>query len=184
MVIEKAEAIARYIRAKDGNRPHLLNEVFSNTAILRMDVRSGTISFPGESNGRDAIAEVLVRQFNRTYENVYMICVGPEPRIETDFYRCGWMVVMSEKEDQSLRVGCGHYFWQFDDSGKVRSLVITIEVMESASSEFLSPAIAWVSNLSYPWCELTTFSDALPDVAEVEYVVQRLREGEGESRHP
>ncbi len=50
-----ADSILNYLRAKDGNRPHLLARAFTADAELYMTVRAGNISFPPVANGRDAI---------------------------------------------------------------------------------------------------------------------------------
>jgi len=177
-MIEKADAICQYIRAKDGNRPHLLEAAFSESAILHMQIRPETISFPSKCMGRDEIVEVFIRQFNQTYENIYTFCIVPKPNIETDYFRCRWMVVMSEKESHALRVGSGEYVWQFDRSGRVHSLNITIESMESTSSKMLVPVMQWVSTLPYPWCDLSILCEALPNVVAVENAVRSIQERE------
>ncbi|PBJ22056.1 hypothetical protein BSG18_27840 [Pseudomonas ogarae] len=47
-------SIQQYIRAKDGNRPHLLDQAFTPSAILDMVVRTGSIAFPDHVEGRPA----------------------------------------------------------------------------------------------------------------------------------
>jgi len=66
------EAVLRnYFHAKDENRPHVLERVFVPEAELIVENHSGTTAFPARAIGREAIAEVLVRSFGQTYENVY-----------------------------------------------------------------------------------------------------------------
>ena len=72
------EVLLGYFRAKDGNRPHLLARVFSPDARLEVRNQTAGIAFPSVTIGREAIAEVLVRRFGQTYENVYsFISVAP-----------------------------------------------------------------------------------------------------------
>jgi hypothetical protein len=56
----QAEAIFAYIRAKDENRPYLMEHAFDRDAALAMVVNSDAISFPPITNGREAITQVLV----------------------------------------------------------------------------------------------------------------------------
>ena len=66
------EAVLRgYFHAKDENRPHLLEDVFASNAELVIHNQSANIAFPAFTQGRSAIAEVLVRSFTLSNENVY-----------------------------------------------------------------------------------------------------------------
>ena len=66
------EAVLRgYFRAKDENRPHLLEDVFTPGAELIIHNQSANIAFPAFTQGRSAVAEVLVRSFALSNENVY-----------------------------------------------------------------------------------------------------------------
>ena len=173
----KADAVRDYVLAKDGNRPFLLEAAFVEEASLEMVVRTDVVSFPPSSVGREAIAETLVRQFNRRYENVFTFCIGARPPIEGERFRCDWLVVMSEKDDRSLRVGCGRYDWRFGQADdRVRSLSITIDAMEVASPASVSEAMAWASALPYPWCELSAAVRTAPDLPEVHRVLGLLSE--------
>jgi hypothetical protein len=58
-MLSQSDAVASYIRAKDGNRPHLLDTTFTDDATLEMVVRTDSISFPPSAAGRTAIAETL-----------------------------------------------------------------------------------------------------------------------------
>lgn len=174
-MLTPAESISAYIRAKDGNRPHLLDAAFAEDATLRMIVRTGAISFPPLSVGREAIAETLVRRFNQTYENVYTLCIGLPPTPDSEAFSCDWLVAMSEKQSGAVRIGCGRYDWSFThEKGKVCALTITIEAMESLPSEALEPVMNWVSALPYPWCDPRSVLAASPDCAEVRHVLQLL----------
>ena len=88
------ESITGYIRAKDSNRPHLLDAVFAADATVQMHVQTDAISFPSSLQGRDAIADTLVRRFNQTYENIYTLCIGEPPEADAQIYSCDWFVAM------------------------------------------------------------------------------------------
>ena len=52
-----------YFHAKDENRPHILERVFEPDAELVVVNHASTIAFPARTVGRDAITDVLVRNF-------------------------------------------------------------------------------------------------------------------------
>ena len=171
-----AECILAYIRAKDGNRPHLLDAAFTEDATLQMIVRTEAISFPASSVGREAIAETLVRRFNQAYENIYTLCIGSPPTANAEAFSCDWLVAMSEKQGGAVRIGCGRYDWSFSPvERRVRALAITIEAMEILPSEALNPVLNWVSALPYPWCDRQVALAASPSLPQVLHVLQLLR---------
>ena len=171
-----AESIQAYIKAKDGNRPHLLDAAFTEDATLQMVVRTGAISFPALSVGREAIAETLVRRFNQTYENIYTLCLGLPPAANTEAFSCDWLVVMSEKQSGAPRIGCGHYDWSFTTvQRKISALTITIESMELLPCETLEPVMNWVSGFPYPWCDQQLLLASPPNFPGVREVLQMLR---------
>ena len=148
------QVIENYLRAKDENRPYLMERAFAENAKLEMVVSSGTIAFPPVSIGLPAISDVLVRRFAQTYENVHTICVSAPPADDQFSFSCNWLVGMSEKESRSVRVGCGRYDWQFQSQGQrlVDRLAITIERMELLPPSHLASVVEWLSRLPYPWC--------------------------------
>lgn len=168
-------AIEHYILAKDGNRPDLLRQSFTPEATLEMTVLTEAISFPALVSGRPGIADVLVRRFGQTYENVYTFCLGEPPQADASAHTCKWLVGMSVKETGALRVGCGEYQWRFDaKSGRVAHLSITIEQMQVCDADDLEPLMNWLQGLDYPWC---TAGDALataPDIEGISAVIDYL----------
>ncbi len=163
-----SQSILAYLRAKDGNRPHILAQAFTHDASLLMDVKTEGISFPPVSSGRAAIAEVLVRQFARTYENVYTLCLCAPPTSEERSFACDWLVVMSSKDGGTVRVGCGRYDWDFaPDSCLVEHLKITIETMQLLPPHTLDCMMAWVAKLPYPWCPANLALQLAPDYPEL-----------------
>jgi hypothetical protein len=170
------ESIGEYIKAKDGNRPHLLGGAFTEDATLRMLVWTDSISFPPACVGRAAIADTLVRRFNQTYENIYTFCIGQSPEGKTDVFSCAWLVVMSEKESGAVRVGCGRYDWLFSpDDHRVRGLTITIDAMEILAPDSLADAMRWASALPYPWCTREQAVRTSPASVGMQRVMQLLR---------
>jgi hypothetical protein len=160
-----ADIVETYIRAKDGNRPHLMAAAFAEAAKLEVIVKAGAISFPPTTTGLQAITDVLVRTFVQTYENVYTFCLSTPPATGQSF-RCRWLVGMSERVSGVVRVGCGSYEWDFLDVDPwlARRLVITIEQMEVAPTTDLAAVMGWLGRLPYPWCPLERATSSAPNL--------------------
>ncbi len=162
-----------YFRAKDENRPQLLDRVFTADAVLEIRNDAATIAFPALTSGRDAIADVLVRAFGQTYENVYTFCLQ-RPQGALASFSCDWVVSMSEKASRRVRVGCGRYDWSFDAAatGLARGLVISIAVMQVLPPESAAPIFAAVQGLSYPWSSREEVRSALAAELEIAAFLQ------------
>jgi uncharacterized protein YhfF len=174
--ISPAEAIAAYLRAKDGNRPYLLDAAFAPDVQLRMVVRTDAISFPPASVGREALAETLVRRFNQEYENVHSVCLGAPPPPGAAAFGCRWLVAMSARQDGAVRVGCGSYDWAFAPAdGRVAALTIRIDAMEILPPDTLQTVMAWAAALPSPWCPERVAVGALPALAPLRQVAQALQ---------
>lgn len=147
------DAVLRgYFHAKDENRPHLLERVFTDDAVLEILNRTSNTAFPAATSGREAIADVLVRAFGQTYENVYSLYLQrPSDRLST--FECEWFVAMTEKASRNVRIGCGRYEWEFETAppNLARRLVITIAEMQVLPASVAHEAIAALAALSYPW---------------------------------
>jgi hypothetical protein len=165
--------IASYLRSKDENRPYRMPAVFAPDARLEMAVRTSTISFPAAANGLEGVTEVLIREFNRSYENIHTFCLQRPPSVVSEF-ACDWMVAMSEKATRSVRVGCGRYDWRFRPTAPhlVSHFVITIETMTVLPAEVLTPVMAWVTALPYPWCPSATLLGCAPPIAALDPVLR------------
>jgi hypothetical protein len=168
-----ANLIDTYIQAKDSNRPHLLDATFLDDATLHMVVRSDAISFAPFTEGREAIADSLVRQFNISFENIYTLCIGEPPAANTQIFSCDWLVAMSDKDAKTVRVGCGRYDWTFARE-RVQSLTISIEAMEILAPETLSSIVGWASGLPYPWCPREGAIATWPDLSELGSVLRYM----------
>lgn len=163
------DAIAAYIRAKDENRPYLMNRAFDSEATLTMVVRTDAISFPTGATGREAITDILVRGFGQTYENVKTFCLSSPPEFERTTFSCNWLVGMSAKENRVVRVGCGRYDWMFrsDSPYLVEKLTITIDVMQLLPANCVVPVMDWLDRLPYPWCLKRLASRQVPAIEEL-----------------
>lgn len=152
-----------YFHAKDENRPHILERVFEPDAELVVVNHASTIAFPARTVGRDAITDVLVRNFTQTYENIYSFYLR-RPAARVAEFSCGWLVVMSEKHSKSARVGCGRYDWSFAKVAPhlATQLTITIHAMQLLPPAELAFVLAWVQGLSYPWCTAEQVARAAP----------------------
>ena len=157
--------IHTYIRAKDENRPYLLTRAFSRDAVLEMTVKATTIDFPPVSNGLASITDVL-RQFSKTYENVYTFCLAhPWLAVENHHYSFDWLTGMSEKESGNVLVGCGRYDWyRCDSTGLINQLKITIEAMPVLPNDYLQPVLDWLAEVPYPWCTANEITKTAPAI--------------------
>ena len=171
-----ADRIVRgYFHAKDENRPHLLVDVFAEDARLEVINAASTIAFPPVAQGRDAIAEVLVRGFNRTYENVYTYCLARPPADAASF-ACDWLVGMTEKDGCRVRVGCGRYDWRFAATGRglATGLRITIAAMQVLPPGDFDAVHAWLAALGYPWTAAEEAAARAPGIEAIAPVLQYL----------
>ena len=159
-----ADCIELYIRAKDGNRPHLMRCAFADDARLDMIVNAANISFPDHSVGLDSVTEVLVSRFGSLFENVYTFCLSQPPDRDQASFSCYWLVGMSGKQDRLVRVGCGRYGWSFRSTRPtvVDRLRITIAHMETRPSNDLPAIMDWLSRLPYPWCPRGAAAGMIP----------------------
>lgn len=163
-------AIESYLRAKDENRPFLMERAFASDATLEVVAAAGTISFPPITHGRDAITDVLVRRFAQSYENVHTFCLADPPREEAAGFVCDWLVGMSEKDGGRVRIGAGRYDWRFRPQADrlAGRLTITIRSMESLDAACLRPVMDWLGRLPCPWCAVPVALAGAPPLAALE----------------
>ena len=174
-----ATLLRDYIRAKDENRPYLIPQVFCDAACLEMRVKTESISFPAVSQGSATIADVLVRRFNQTYENIYTFCLNKPAAGSANppaVFACDWLVGMSEKATGNVRVGCGRYEWVFQQGApyRVERLSITIEAMQTLSPDSLSDILRWLLALEYPWSSAQAVCACAPKITQLEPVLRYL----------
>ena len=165
-----------YFRAKDGNRPHLLERVFAANAELQIRNLSDNIAFPAMTHGRAAIADVLVRSFALANENVYSFYLDAPPATGTQTFDCAWLVGMSDRASGQLRVGCGTYAWSFDAEPLplATRLVIVIECMEVLPQHESGRVFAWLESLSYPWSSAAAARRGMPAIESLSPVAEFL----------
>ncbi|HKU00948.1 MAG TPA: nuclear transport factor 2 family protein [Paraburkholderia sp.] len=169
-----AHSIETYIRAKDGNRPHLIADAFAPDATLDMTLQTSEIAFPSRTEGADAIARVLVSEFAQRYENVYTLCIGTAPESRATF-DCDWLVCMTEKGGGAARVGFGRYEWRASgDTGRVTALHIVIEAMHTLPAQWSAEILGWAPKLPYPWCPREALSAGAPAFEPVQSVLRAL----------
>ena len=158
------EAVLRgYFQAKDENRPHVLEDVFASNAELVIHNQSANIAFPAVTRGRPAVAEVLVRSFTLSYENIYSFYLG-RPALAVPEFTCPWLVGMSERASGQVRVGCGTYEWAFELHAPhlASRLVIAIEAMQILPLTESRSVFAWLRALNYPWSSPQAALHGLP----------------------
>ena len=174
-VLAPQAVLRNYFHAKDENRPHILERVFEPSAELVVINHTSAISFPARTIGREAIADVLVRNFGQTYENVYSLYLS-RPPADAAAFSCGWLVAMSEKQSKSARVGCGRYDWSFAKAVPhlATHLIITIHAMQVLPAAELAAVLAWVQALSYPWCTAEEVVRSAPSIELLTPVLQHL----------
>jgi hypothetical protein len=165
--IERHKKIMQYyIRAKDDNKPHMMQSVFTDSATLEMKVKSGSISFPASSIGLNDITNVLVRNFSQTYENVYTFCLSDSLDSQERAMSCDWLVGMSERDGGNVRIGCGRYDWTFNDEKNplANHLTIIIEQMLVFTPEYEKQIMEWLEGMPYPFCDSETALQSMPDI--------------------
>jgi hypothetical protein len=153
----------------------MLASVFEPGAELVVVNHASTISFPARTVGREAITDVLVRDFGQKYENVYSFYLR-RPQAGAEAFSCGWLVAMSEKQSRSVRVGCGRYDWSFAKVAPhlATHLTITIQAMQALPPTELAAVLAWVQALNYPWCAAEEVARASPSIELLAPVLQHL----------
>ena len=170
------EAVLRgYFHAKDENRPHLLEEVFASNAELIVHNKSSNIAFPAFTQGRSAIADVLVRNFTLSNENVYSFYLG-RPQLAIREFTCPWLVGMSERSSGHIRVGGGTYEWSFEQHAPhiAIRLVVTIEAMQVLPIAESAGVFEWLRSLNYPWSSPKTALQGIPANELLSPIIQFL----------
>jgi hypothetical protein len=177
MAINATDAISTYILAKDSNRPQLMKHVFAGDCELEMAVKTDAISFPSSAKGLESISRVLITNFADQYENVRTFCLSRPHSDYLPHFRCDWLLGMSARQGGAVRVGCGHYSWYFgsDDDGRVKKLVIDIEVMCVIPVEESEPIMQWLAALPYPWCSDILACESIPAMDALRPIERFLR---------
>ena len=171
------EAVLRgYFHAKDENRPHLLEDVFTPGAELIVHNQSANITFPAFTQGRSAVAEVLVRSFALSNENVYSFYLA-RPLLGVREFTCPWLVGMSERSSGHVRVGCGTYEWAFELHAPhlASRLVVAIETMQVLPLTEFEGVFVWLRALNYPWSSPEAALQSIPSHELLSPIIQFLK---------
>ncbi|MBR0693380.1 hypothetical protein JQ553_09140 [Bradyrhizobium lablabi] len=165
-VINAAAAISTYILAKDGNRPQLMKHAFAEDCELEIVAKTDAISFPRSARGLEQITRVLVTDFGEQFSDIRTFGLSRPSSDHLPHFHCDWLVGMSSRQGGAVRVGCGHYGWQFDhaDDGRVKKLVIDIEIMCVLPVETAGPIMQWLDELPYPWCSHVRAREGMPTI--------------------
>ena len=178
-MVNAEKLIATYFQGKDENRPHLMRRVFAPSAVLKMSVNTGAISFPAMTAGAEAIADTLSRKFGEVYENVYTFSLQRPPADGAlKQFSCDWVVGMTEKYTGMARVGCGRYDWYFQTAEPflVDQLRIVIDEMQVLPAVHASEVVEWVANLPRFWCSAQEVIDSAPSITTLEPVLTYIKE--------
>ena len=175
------EVLEAYFAAKDGNHPRLAERAFDADATLEVRNRSEAIAFPAITRGAGAIADVLVRQFGRTYEDVHSFYLA-RPAGDATSFACGWLVGMTAKDDGAVRVGAGRYDWTLEPRPwRATRLVITIEAMQVLAPSAAPAVYGWLDRLAYPWSTARAVVELAPPLAGLAPVLDHLRQDREEA---
>ena len=153
-----------YLEAKDLNRPSVILECYTPSAVLTYSIATYTISFPARVTGADAIAQTLVREFRQKFDRckTYYVCDSIIERGQRiDFIP--WLVIMRETSNSALRVGKGYYRWQFESEEtrmRVCAMHIHIERMDVIDDRDGKTLYVLQSELPYPWLSPATLLEA------------------------
>jgi hypothetical protein len=171
-----AQILEWYFCAKDGNRPHLITRVFTPDASLEINNGSASITFPAVTQGMEDIADVLVRQFGRTYENIYSFYLS-KPEGAAKQFKCSWLVGMTDKQTKEVCIGCGTYEWSFvyEPAPRATALVISIQAMQLLAPSVQPQVLAWLEQLPYPWATATAILGSAPALEGLSPVLNVLR---------
>ena len=155
--------LEKYLEAKDLNRPSLILDYFTPDAVLTYSIATDTISFPAKVLGADAIAQTLVRDFRKNFDNckTYYVCDSLAAHARRiDFIP--WLVIMTQISNTALRVGKGYYRWQFESAEKtlrVCAMHIHIASMDIIDDPAGKTLHVLQSALPYPWLPPATLRE-------------------------
>lgn len=163
---EAQALLARYVEAKDHNRPALIHEAFAPDAMLTFSIDTDTISFPAKTEGAAAIAATLVTDFARTFDRCRTYYVGDlSLAADGTTLTVPWLVLMRETAAHTLRAGKGIYRWGFarqpDGTYRIASLHIHIARMDVVPDAGAAMLAALQAALPYPWLPSPTLRAAV-----------------------
>lgn len=157
--------LERYVAAKDGNRPHLMEEIYAPDAVLTYSIATDSISFPPRTVGLEAITRTLVVEFGQRFTRCRTYYIVDElPSSDASIQFIPWLVLMREEARFCARVGRGFYSWTFDRIGagplRVKAMHIHIDRMDLVDDPHGQLLASLQSPLPYPWLQPAILRDA------------------------
>jgi hypothetical protein len=127
--------------------------------------RTHLVSLPSSMQGLEQIAQFLA-DFGSQFENIRTFCLSRPKSKYLPHFRCDFLVGMNARQDGSVRVGVGQYGWYFgsDDEGRIKKLVIALELMCALPASASGPIMQWLAALPYPWCSGLQASENIPAI--------------------
>jgi hypothetical protein len=162
--------LERYVAAKDGNRPDLMDEIYAPDAVLTYSIATDSISFPPRTVGLEAITRTLVVEFGQRFTGcrTYYVVDGP-PGSDASMPFVPWLVLMREAARSCLRIGRGFYAWTFERTGagplRVKAMHIHIDRMDPVQDGDGHLLATLQAPLPYPWLQPATLHDAFHRLA-------------------
>jgi hypothetical protein len=155
-----------------------MRRAFAQDIRLEMVVNTDAISFPSSAVGLAAIEEILSRRFANDFENVYTFCLARPTEANRRHFPCHWLVGMSAKNNDAIRVGSGRYDWYFSSDARclVERFKITIDVMQVVPASKVDSIMGWITSLPYPWCAPDEAVRNMPDIEGLAPVARYLSE--------
>lgn len=178
MTISIENILELYIKGKDEDKYHLLEDIYSKSAEVEFEINSDNISFPSTINGNIEIAKVLSKDFNQNYTKVktYYL-VKPQPN-QLKVYKQNWLVVMKDIATGLTRVGTGHYDWHLIKSNnglKIEKHNIYIHVMTQIIDDDSAELVRIQKELNYPWVKKENVLHVLAGNDSFECITQYLK---------
>ncbi|WP_024955682.1 hypothetical protein [Sulfurospirillum arcachonense] len=172
-IFERKKILEAYIKGKDEDKFQILENIYLDTAQLLFKIDSDNISFPSEVEGNKTIAKVLSKDFNQKYDNVKTYYLSD------DFSKQKWLVLMREKENENIRVGCGYYDWEFirqrDNELKIKSHTIYIHEMLNLNDKPLEYLLNMQKSFAYPWADKNRLIEVFEKFKELVAVTNYLK---------
>lgn len=166
-----------YIHGKDDDKYQILEDIYSDAAVVEFEIHSKDISFPKNIRGNKEIARVLSKDFNEKYSNVKTYYLAKPKENQLLLHKQNWLVVMKEKCSGLTRVGTGYYNWKLisnDKKLKISRHKIYIHSMIELQDDNSIELKRIQSSLKYPWVQQQTVVKTLSIKPGFDKVVEFL----------
>ncbi|MCP4022484.1 MAG: hypothetical protein GY729_11640, partial [Desulfobacteraceae bacterium] len=113
------------------------------------------------------IAQMLSAEFNKKYDHIKTYYLTKDfKQLEKRFIsKQRWLVLMREKETDSIWIGTGFYDWKFktgpNNNFKIKHHHITIGVMLNLPDQPLQFLLGLQTRFSYPWVAESIVMDVI-----------------------